>query len=142
MVTDPKTIEAIYRMNHEQKLSGREISRQLHVTRRTIKKYLRDPLAKVVVKKPRPRKLDSFKPVIRELLEQWPRASAVVVGQRIRLLGYTGGRSILQEYLATLRQIQVPSRAYVRIESSPGDCFQIDWGHFGSIDYEGDKRKL
>ena len=27
MVTDPKTIEAIYRMSHEQKLSGREIAR-------------------------------------------------------------------------------------------------------------------
>jgi len=40
MVTDSQTIEAIYRMNHEQKLSGREIARQLHVTRRTIKKYL------------------------------------------------------------------------------------------------------
>jgi hypothetical protein len=30
----------------------------------------------------------------------------------------------------------------VRIESNPGDCFQIDWGHFGAIDYQGDKRKL
>ena len=52
MVTDPKTIEAIYRMSHEQKLAGREIARQLHVTRRTIKKYLQNPLAKVVVKNP------------------------------------------------------------------------------------------
>ena len=57
-------------------------------------------------------------------------------------LGYTGGRSILQEYVATVRQVKTPTRAYVRIESSPGDCFQIDWGHFGSIDYQGDKRKL
>jgi hypothetical protein len=77
-----------------------------------------DPLAKVTVRKLRPGKLDPFKPIIRELLEQWPRASAVVIGQRIRSLGYTGGRSILQEYLATLRQIQTPTRAYVRIESS------------------------
>ena len=142
MVTDPKTIEAIYRMSHEQKLAGREIARQLHVTRRTIKKYLQNPLAKVVVKNPRRSKLDPFKPVIRELLDQWPRASSVVIGQRIQSLGYTGGRSILQEYVATLRQIRIPSRAYVRIESSAGDCFQIDWGHFDSIDYQGDKRKL
>lgn len=142
MVTDPKTIEAIYRMSHEQKLAGREIARQLHVNRRTIKKYLQNPLAKIVVKTRRRSKLDPFKPVIRELLEQWPRASSVVIGQRLRSLGYTGGRSILQEYVATLRQIRTPSRAYVRIESSPGDCFQIDWGHFGSIDYQGDTRKL
>jgi transposase len=142
MGTDSKTIEAIHRMSHEQKLPGREIARQLHISRKTIKKYLQNPLAKNTVRKPRSSKLDPFKPVIRELLEQWPRASAVVIGQRIRPLGYAGGRSILQQYLATLRQIQTPPRAYIRIESSPGDCFQIDWGHFGSIDYQGDKRKL
>lgn len=142
MVTDPKTIEAIYRMTHEQKLSRREIARQLHITRRTVKKYLENPLGTVVVRKPRRSKLDPFKPVIRELLDQWPRASCVVIGQRIRSLGYTGGRSILQEYVATLRRVRKAAQAYVRIESNPGDCFQIDWGHFGAIDYQGDKRKL
>ena len=45
MVADPKTIEAIYRMTHEQKLSRREIARQLHVCRSTIRKYLANPLA-------------------------------------------------------------------------------------------------
>jgi len=142
MVTDPKTIEAIYRMSHEQKLSQREISRQLHVARKTIQRYLESPLARAVVRKPRRSKLDSFKPVIRELLDQCPRASSVVIAQRIQPLGYTGGRSILQEYVATLRRVQQLPRAYVRIESSPGDCFQIDWGHFGAIDYQGDRRKL
>jgi predicted XRE-type DNA-binding protein len=34
MVMDPKTVEAIYRMTHKQKLSQREISRQLHVARK------------------------------------------------------------------------------------------------------------
>jgi len=142
MVADPKIIEAISRMTHEQKLSCREIARQLHVCRKTVRKYLDNPLAKAAVRKPRRSKLDPFKPVIRELLDQWPRASSVVIGQRIQTLGYTGGKSILQEYVATLRKVQNPPRAYLRIESSPGDCFQIDWGHFGSIDYQGDKRKL
>jgi hypothetical protein len=142
VVMGPKTIEAIYRMSHEQKLSHREISRQLGVARKTILKYLENPLGNAVVRKPRRSKLDSFKPVIRELLDQCPRASSVVIAQRIRPLGYTGGRSILQEYVATLRRVQQPPRAYVRVESSPGDCFQIDWGHFGAIDYQGDRRKL
>ena len=142
MVTDPKTIEAIYRMSREHKLSQREISRQLHVARKTILKYLDNPLAKAVVRIPRPSKLDPFKPVIRELLDQCPRASSVVIAQRIRPLGYTGGRSILQEYVGILRRTLKPPRAFVRVESSPGDCFQIDWGHFGALDYQGDKRKL
>ncbi|MDM7994666.1 MAG: helix-turn-helix domain-containing protein [Acidobacteriota bacterium] len=89
MAEDPKIIEAIYRMTHEQKLSRREIARQLHVCRRTIRKYLNNPLAKAAVREPRPSKLDPFKPVIRELLDQWPRASSVTIGQRIQSLGYT-----------------------------------------------------
>ena len=40
MVMHPKTIEVIYRMSHEQKLSVRQISRQLHVSRKAIRKYL------------------------------------------------------------------------------------------------------
>jgi len=35
-----------------------------------------------------------------------------------------------------------PKRAYMRVESSPGERFEIDWGHFGSLHYQGDKRKL
>jgi len=142
MGMDPKTIEAIYRMTHEQKLSRREISRQLHVARRTIRKYLQNPAPKPAIRNPRPSKLDPFKPVIRELLDQCPRVSSAVIAQRIRPLGYEGGRSILEEYVARLRRIQQPVRAFVRVESSPGDCFQIDWGHFGALDYQGDRRKL
>ena len=142
MVMDPKTVEAIYRMTHEQKLSHREIGRQLHVARKTIVKYLQNPAPKPAIRKPRPSKLDPFKPVIRELLDQCPRASSAVIAQRIRPLGYEGGRSILEEYVARLRRIQQPTRAFVRVESSPGDCFQIDWGHFGALDYQGDRRKL
>jgi len=142
MGMDPKTIEAIYRMTHEQKLSRREISRQLHVARKTIRKYLQNPIPKPVIRKPRPSKLDPFKPVIREFLDQCPRVSSVVIAQRIRPFGYNGGRSILEQYVARLRRIQQTPRAFVRIESSPGDCFQIDWGHFGALDYQGDRRKL
>jgi len=28
------------------------------------------------------------------------------------------------------------------MEPPPGERFEIDWGHFGALDYQGDKRKL
>jgi hypothetical protein len=28
------------------------------------------------------------------------------------------------------------------MEPAPGERFEIDWGHFGTLDYQGDKRKL
>jgi len=142
MSLDSKTIEAIHRLTHEQKLSPRQIARELHVSRDTIRKYLRNPSPPKTIRSPRSSKLDSFKPVIRELMEQWPTASSVVVEQRLKSLGYTGSNSILKQYMATLRKVRNPPRAYVRIESLPGECFQIDWGHFDNLDYEGDKRKL
>ena len=142
MSLDPQTIETINRLTHEQKLSARQIARTLHVTRRTIRKYLKEPSLRKSDRIPRPSKLDSFKPVIREMLEQWPTVSSVVVEQRLKALGYAGENTILRQYMATLRKVRSPSRAYVRIESSPGECFQIDWAHFDCLDYEGDKRKL
>lgn len=142
MVMDPVRINAIYRLRHEEKWSLRKISRELQMARKSIKKYLRSPAARRLVRKPRRTKLDPFKPVIREFMERDPKASAVVVAQRLAPLGYTGRLSILRVYLKTVRQAVHSPRAFIRIESSPGDCYQVDWGHFGVLDYEGDKRKL
>jgi len=33
-------------------------------------------------------------------------------------------------------------RAYVRMEPGPGERFEIDWGHFGALLYQGHARKL
>jgi transposase len=56
-------------------------------------------------------------------------------------LGYQGGLTILKNYLRSVRA-RASKRAYVRVESLPGERFEIDWGHFGSLDYEGHQRKL
>jgi transposase len=52
------------------------------------------------------------------------------------------GATILRYYLRQLRANLAPRRAFVRMEPSPGERFEIDWGHFGSLDYAGDRRKL
>jgi hypothetical protein len=33
-------------------------------------------------------------------------------------------------------------RAFVRMEPAPAERFEVDWGHFGALDYAGDKLKL
>lgn len=142
MVIDSGQINAIYRLHHEEKWSKRRIARELHVARKTIKKYLRSPAAVAARRKPRKTKLDDFKPAIREFVERDPKASAVVIAERLRPMGYVGELTILRRYLRTLRDIVHVPRAFIRVESSPGDRFEIDWGHFGSLDYSGDKRKL
>jgi transposase len=142
MTVDAERINALYRLCHEEKWSLRKIGRELRMARKTIKKYLACPAAGRGAPKPRTTKLDAFKPLVRELLEKDPKASAVVIAQRLEPLGYTGRLTILRAYLATLRQALRPRRAFLRIESRPGECFQVDWGHFGALDYDGDRRKL
>jgi transposase len=64
------------------------------------------------------------------------------IQQRLRPLGYNGGSTILRDYLQKVRPQAKPSRAFIRMEPSPGERFEVDWGHFGALDYSGDKRKL
>src|SRR5512135_1856233 len=76
----------------------RKIERHLRMSWRTIKKYLETP-AQTAAQRLRVSKLDPFKPTIAELLEKDSRASAAVIEQRLRPLGYNGGHSILREYI-------------------------------------------
>ena len=69
-------------------------------------------------------------------------ASAMVIAQRLRPLGFTGGLSILKDYLHAVRAQTTAKRAYVRMEPGPGERFEIDWGHFGALLYQGHARKL
>jgi len=119
----------------------RKIEQHLRMSWHTIKKYLEAP-AQTPAARSRVSKLDPFKPTIAELLEKDARASAAVIEQRLRPLGYDGGHSILREYIHKVRPQLRPKRAFVRMEPEAGERFEVDWGHFGTLNYEGDQRKL
>lgn len=79
---------------HRQGKSIRTIAKELGVSRNTVKRYLRD-LSKVPEYQncePRPTKLASFKPYLKERIDaakpHW--IPAVVLLEEIRLLGYDG----------------------------------------------------
>jgi hypothetical protein len=40
--------------------------------------------------------------------------------------GDTGGKSILDDFTATVRQVR--QKAFLKLVFEPGDCLQIDWG--------------
>src|SRR5579885_2763570 len=134
-------INEIHRLAGGEHWSMRRIARHLHLAARTVKKYLWTPVPEPV-RRPRPSKLDPFKPLIADLLEQDPRAPGVVILQRLQAAGYAGCYSLLRQYLRRVRVARSAPRAFVRMEPAPGERFEIDWGHFGSLDYQGDQRKL
>lgn len=55
--------------------------------------------------------------------------NAVVLLREIRQLGYTGGVSILKEFMHPLRPVMEP-KAVLRFETAPGEQAQADWGTF------------
>ena len=57
-------------------------------------------------------------------------------------LGYDGGITIIKDYLQAVRRSSAARRAYVRMEPAAGERFDIDWGHFGALAYNGATRKL
>ena len=118
-----------------------KIARHLHLARKTVRKYLHSPV-QAPARRRRITKMDPFESAVADLLEQDPRASAVVILQRLRPLGYQGGITTLRACVSQLRRPLHPPRAFVRTEPSPGERFEIDWGHFGALDYQGDQRKL
>ena len=134
-------INDLHRLYWSERWPIRKIERHLHMSWRTIKKYLDAP-AQHPAKRERASKLDPFKSTIAEWLEKDSTATAAVIEQRLRPLCYTGGHSILREYVQKLRPQLAPKRAFVRMEPAAGERFEVDWGHFGALDYSGDKRKL
>jgi transposase len=73
----------------------------------------------------RGRVLDPYRPVVDQLLTEgvW---NAVVIWRELQAKGYTGGISILRDYLRPKRGLR-PSRATVRFETDPGRQLQSDW---------------
>ena len=82
-------------MLHGRGMSIRAISRELKISRKTVRKYLREPeLAPVYrTRVPRPSKLDPFKPYMKtRIAEAAPRRlPATVYLRELRERGYDGG---------------------------------------------------
>lgn len=137
----PDQINTIHRLSAIEKWSTRKIAAHLHLGRRTIAKYIENP-APPPTRRERSSKLDPFKAAIAGFIEQDPHARSTVISQRLRTFGYDGGETIVRDYLRALDLQTKARRAYVRVEPGPGERFDIDWGHFGSLLYNGAPRKL
>lgn len=128
MITGEEVMDI--RVLHRQGMSIRGIARELQMSRKTVRRYLRDPeLAPVYrTRVPRPSKLDPFKGYLRRrIAEAAPRRLPATVHLReIRDLGYDGGISILKTWLREQTPTSPPP-AIVRFETPPGRQAQADW---------------
>ncbi|MGH8299733.1 MAG: IS21 family transposase, partial [Steroidobacteraceae bacterium] len=84
-------------------------------------------------------RLDPYKGLIVRWLDEHP-LSAQQVFQRLLESGFTGGRTIVADYVRTIR----PRRpaAFLRLSFAAGECAQVDWGEYGSIGVGSTRRRL
>jgi transposase len=90
----------------------------------------------------RPSKLDPYRDLVKQFIEQDPEVKAPVILQRLEEKGFEGKVTIVRDYLQKLRGQKAFPKPFLTIESPPGKQFQIDWGHFGHLQYGQTKRKL
>ncbi|MCL6472987.1 MAG: IS21 family transposase [Firmicutes bacterium] len=107
---------------------------------KTVRKYLaqKEP-PKYTARPPVASKLDPFKPYIRMRMEAGM-TNGVKMLTEIQKKGYTGGISILKDFMRPLRIDK--ETAIKRFETNPGFQAQVDWGHCGRIFHKGVVRPL
>lgn len=137
---DPATQADILRLFFVEKLSRRVISEKLGVHRATVAAVVhrRSVRLNALEIKPRGSILDPYHERIEEFLRKDASRSAVNILQCLREDGYTGGITILKDYLSACRP-SPSSSAYLSLEFLPGQAAQVDWGDFGDVFHTGRK---
>ena len=122
---------------HEMGWSIRHISRELHISRKRIRRILvsksdlRDttPQRGIPLKKKRPGKLDPFKADIGDMLKKYSNITGQRVYEKIKEKGFDGEITIVRGYLKQIRE--VGSKTPVRmVETDPGQRAAHDWSDY------------
>lgn len=89
----------------------------------------------------RPSLLDTYKPLISEVLDQHPKLRATRIFEMVRTRGYLGGYKPVMRHVRAVRPA-ARAEAFLRLTTLPGEQAQVDWGHFGKIQIGGATRSL
>ena len=115
---------------HEKGHNISEIAKLTKLDRKTVRKRLKEvELSPSVRMVKQPSKLEAYKPYIRDFIaKDTHRIPYSSIFADIQAMGYTGGRSILQEFLTKeYRSMNLQKDPVVRFETLPGEQMQVDW---------------
>jgi transposase len=136
---DYETFCQIRRLHDQKGLKVSQIAEELKLDSKTVDKWIHQTRYQPRRTPKRPSKLDSFKGQIVAMLERHPFTAQQIL-QQLRQQGYAGGYSILKELV---RQIRPPRKpAFLMLEFAAGECAQVDWGQFGSVQVGSTRRRL
>lgn len=134
-------VKTIWRMWREG-TSIRTIADRLGMSRNTVRRYLRHPGIPEPQPRPRrPSKLDPFRDYLLQRVRVDGVTNSEVLLRELRKRGYTGGRSILKEFLKPLRPPRAP-KTTVRFETEPGEQAQVDFKIVTLVRLDGQLQRL
>ncbi|GAG02826.1 unnamed protein product, partial [marine sediment metagenome] len=127
---DYQTYLQIHHLHARENLGISRIAGRLGLDPDTVSKWLRRPRYEARGSAPRSSKLDHFKPQILRWIGLYPFTGSQIL-HKLQLIGYSGGISILNDFLRSIRPKTLP--AFLKLHFDPGECAQVDWGECGSI---------
>jgi transposase len=129
----------IHEAHQKHGLTAVQIAREMNMDVRTVSHWLAESKFRQRKSAARPSKLDAYKgQIVRQL--QSHTYTATQIFQQVREAGYTGGVSIVKQFVSQVRPPRKP--AFLTLTFPPGDCAQVDWGEFGSITIGNTRRRL
>ncbi len=136
---DYETFCKIRDHHDRQGLTIAQTARALGLHPETVAKWVKRARYEARRSAPRASRLDPFKDQVVRLIEHHPYSTQQIF-QRLREAGYGGGLTILKDYVGKVR----PARreAFLKLAFAPGECAQVDWGEYGSVNVGSTRRRL
>lgn len=118
------------------------IAKMINIDRKTARKLAKaETRPTYTLTKPKPSKLDKFKPKI-DILLQEANYTAERIYEIILEQGFTGKIGIVKNYVRTIKKRHI-EKATIIFETVPGQQAQMDWGSFGTFkDIDNKVKKL
>jgi transposase len=136
---DYELFSKIKHLNQNDGLTASQIATELVLDVRTVDKWLDETQYRPRRSVQRPSKLDPFKDDIVRMLERHA-YTAMQIFQQIREQGFDGQYTIVKEYV---RKVRPPKqKAFLKLSFAPGECAQVDWGSYGSVNVGNTRRRL
>jgi len=136
---DYETYCKIHDHRERQGLTITQTARALGLHPETVSKYSRSENYRQRPGMKRGSRLDQYKGLIVRWLDAHP-LSGQQIFQRLREVGYSGGLTVLKDYLRMIRPPR--QRSFLKLAFARAECAQVDWGEYGSIAVGCTRRKL
>lgn len=129
----------LIRQYRQEGLKAGQIATKLNLDARTVGKWMKTESFQPRLPGMPVSKLDPYKEDIIRMLERHP-YSAQQLFQKITDQGFTGGYTIVKDYVRKIRPKR--QKPFLKLFFAPGECAQVDWGSYKSINVGKTRRRL